>query len=205
MIGFLNQSKAISTAISKLIGGVNKRMSKFFRSGDLDGKPLPHWTSDSFQKMTDKKNKIRIKPKEGNHFWKEHLSMREYHVLRKKGTEAPNTSILNHHFPKHGYYGCRGCGNPLYSHKAKFDSGCGWPAFGSFVEDSIHTRDDYSFGVKRTEIMCAKCASHLGHVFPESHGIRHNERHCVNGIALKYIDSPLPTGCNAKKTVFSKK
>jgi len=135
--------------MSKIIGGINRGVNKIFRSEDLDGKPLPYWASESFEEFKEKKQTIQIKPREGDTFWKQKLSSTEYRVLRKKGTEIPNSSRLNHHFPKTGYYGCRACGNPLYSYKAKFDSGCGWPAFGSFVEGSITTKNDYSFGMRR--------------------------------------------------------
>lgn len=85
---------------------------------------------------------------------------------------------------------------------AKFDSGCGWPAFGSFIEGSVETRPDNSLGMERIEILCNRCKGHLGHVFKERHGV-HTERHCVNGVSIKYVDEPLPASareqCKALK------
>ena len=102
--------------------------------------------------------------------------------------------------PKHGYFACRGCGNPLYSCKSKFDTNCGWPSFDKCYKNSIITQIDNSFGMNRIEIMCRKCSSHLGHVFIDEgydkKGIsRSNQRHCVNSISVQYIDSEPPQHC----------
>ena len=134
-----------------IIGKIKQKLDKFFRSNDLDGKPLDYWTSDSFEEIKSPQSDktIRVEARDGNDFWKKHLTYDEHRVLRKKGTEAPKSSKLNWHLPKSGYYACRGCGNPIYSYKTKFNSGCGWPAFGSCVKGSLHTRTDYSFGMKR--------------------------------------------------------
>merc|ERR1712185_678691 len=85
-------------------------------------------------------------------------------VLRKKGTERPGTSEWNKFYPKTGHFQCAApsCAQPLYSTQAKFDSGCGWPAFDKIVEGAVVTATDNSLGMKRVEIMCAGCGGHLG-------------------------------------------
>jgi len=117
-------------------------------------------------------------------YWRDKLSPEEYHVCREKGTERPfsgeywNTRDA-------GVYNCRCCGEPLFLSDSKFDSGCGWPSFfrpadaGAIEEDR-----DTSHGMIRTEIMCSKCGSHLGHVFedgPQPTGLRY----CVNSLSVK--------------------
>lgn len=126
--------------------------------------------------------------------WKEELGDAEYYVLREKGTERPGTGEYNKFYPKSGHFTCGGCGLPLYSAEAKFDSGCGWPAFDKIVEDAVVTQTDSSLGMTRVEILCAGCGGHLGHVF-EGEGLTPTmERHCVNSLSVKYVDEPLPEG-----------
>lgn len=95
--------------------------------------------------------------------WKAELGDAEYYILREKGTERPGTGEYNKFYPKSGHFTCAGCGTPLYSAEAKFDSGCGWPAFDKIVEGSVVTQTDASLGMVRVEIMCAGCGGHLGH------------------------------------------
>ena len=124
--------------------------------------------------------------------WKEKLTPKEYQVLRQKGTEAPRTGEYDKHYPKEGYYACRACGNPLYTFQAKFDSGCGWPAFDKCIKGAIETHVDRSLFMKRVEIVCAKCGGHQGHVFEGEGFTKTDERHCVNSISVKYVPGPLP-------------
>ena len=118
---------------------------------ELNGKPLDHWQVGGNQELAGNQagNDNNVDADQRKKMWKETLSEKEYKVLREKGTEAPNSSVYNKHLPKKGHYACRACGNPLYSFKHKFESGCGWPAFGKFVSGSIETRDDYSLREKR--------------------------------------------------------
>ena len=99
--------------------------------------------------------------------WRAELTDAEYYVLRQKGTETGGTGELNKFYPKknEGYFSCKGCSNPLYSAAAKFDSGCGWPAFDKCYTGSVKTDVDDSLGVRRIEITCNACDGHLGHVF----------------------------------------
>eukprot|EP00919_Chromeraceae_sp_WS-2016_P056876 GHVR01134939.1.p1 GENE.GHVR01134939.1~~GHVR01134939.1.p1 ORF type:complete len:134 (+),score=23.38 GHVR01134939.1:181-582(+) len=119
--------------------------------------------------------------------WKALLSDEEYRVLIGRGTERPGTGKLNKFYPTEGHFQCVGCGNPLYSAKAKFDSGCGWPAFDSCFDDSIVVVEDKSGGMVRKEIICKNCGGHLGHVFSGEKMTPTNERHCANSVCLKYV------------------
>lgn len=117
--------------------------------------------------------------------WKAKLSSEQYRVLREKGTERAFTGKYNIHKEK-GMYVCAGCGNPLFSSDTKFDSGCGWPSFFEALDkEKIKEVRDTSFGMIRTEILCAKCDGHLGHVFddgPKPTGLRY----CVNSLSLDF-------------------
>ncbi|MGA1792368.1 MAG: peptide-methionine (R)-S-oxide reductase MsrB [Thermoplasmatota archaeon] len=117
--------------------------------------------------------------------WKARLSPDRFNVLRKKGTERPFTGELLHN-KERGTYHCAGCGLELFRSDSKFNSGSGWPSFSDVVDnDNIKTETDVSFGMARTEIMCARCGGHLGHVFddgPPPTGLRY----CVNSLSLDF-------------------
>src|SRR3954467_15562256 len=116
--------------------------------------------------------------------WREQLTPEEYEVLRRHGTEPPFTGKYVHS-KEDGLYRCAACGNELFSADAKFDSGTGWPSFTEpAVAEAIETRDDRSYGMVRTEVLCRRCGSHLGHVFPDGPGPT-GERWCINSLSLK--------------------
>lgn len=120
--------------------------------------------------------------------WKEKLSPEEFRVLRLKGTEAAFTGDLWDN-KKDGLYTCAGCDQVLFSSNAKYDSGTGWPSFFRPDDENMIKRDtDYHIGYPRTEVLCARCGGHLGHVFedgPPPTGLRY----CMNSVALNFIES----------------
>jgi peptide-methionine (R)-S-oxide reductase len=116
--------------------------------------------------------------------WKKTLTPEQYHILREKGTErAFAGKYADTHDP--GVYKCAGCGNPLFSSETKFESGSGWPSFFEpLAKDAVATESDHKFMMERTEVLCASCGGHLGHVFPDGPkptGLRY----CMNSAALK--------------------
>jgi len=139
-------------------------------------------------KMSDKKDLVQFT----------HLSKNQFAVLRQAATEPAGFSentpgelehelkrVTGSKLPKEGTFECQACGTPLYTAESKFDSGCGWPAFYQGIEGAVEEKPDPDG--RRIEIVCAKCKSHLGHVFKgEGFSTPTNERHCVNGICLAY-------------------
>ena len=122
--------------------------------------------------------------------WKKVLTPEQYRILREAGTERPNGEVYKEF--KHqgeGSYHCAGCGALLFTSKQKFDSGCGWPSFFDPAKaENVRTRTDTSMGNIRTEVLCAKCDGHLGHVFEgEGFGTPTDKRYCINGGGLKYV------------------
>ena len=119
--------------------------------------------------------------------WKKILTPEEFTVLRKKGTEPPFTGKYVHQNAE-GTYVCAGCGNLLFSSETKFDSGSGWPSFSALVtSDAVVLKPDNSLFMKRTEVVCAQCGGHLGHVFddgPPSTG----KRYCMNSVSLRFVE-----------------
>ncbi len=116
--------------------------------------------------------------------WKDQLTEEEYRVLRQKGTERPFTGAYNVHY-EDGQYNCMGCNAPLFLSNSKFDSGCGWPSFDQSIEGSIEYRRDTSHGMIRTEILCANCGGHIGHVFNDG-PTETGQRYCVNSVSIDF-------------------
>ena len=128
-------------------------------------------------------NNYKVQKSEAD--WKAELSPDQYAVLREAGTERPFSGQYNMHFEK-GVYKCGACGEPLFTSESKFDGHCGWPSFDKEIEEGkIIEKLDKSHGMLRTEILCANCGSHLGHVFedgPTETGLRY----CVNSLSLDF-------------------
>jgi peptide-methionine (R)-S-oxide reductase len=118
--------------------------------------------------------------------WKAQLSPEEYAVLREKGTERPYTGEYDKHFEK-GMYVCAACENPLFTSDTKFDSHCGWPSFDEAIKGSTIYHKDVSYGMIRTEVMCAKCGGHLGHVFDDGPKETTGQRYCTNSVSIKFL------------------
>ena len=116
--------------------------------------------------------------------WRSMLTPEQYQVMRQHGTERPGSCALLYE-KRVGTFSCVGCDQPLFESTLKFESGTGWPSFNDPVPGSVEMTEDRSYGMVRTEVHCAQCGSHLGHVFPDGPpptGLRY----CINGVALKF-------------------
>lgn len=122
--------------------------------------------------------------------WRQLLSAEQYHILREAGTERPNGRAYKE-FKQQGAgsYHCAGCNALLFSSKEKFDSGCGWPSFYDPAKaENVDIREDISLGMTRTEVLCARCGGHLGHVFEgEGFNTPTDKRYCINGGGLRFV------------------
>ena len=111
------------------------------------------------------------------------LTDEEYRVLKEKGTETPFTGLYVNE-KAHGTYCCKGCGTALFASDAKFDSGTGWPSFDQALPGAVAFRDDHEYGMHRTEVVCAQCEGHLGHVFNDGPTETTGKRYCINSVCL---------------------
>lgn len=119
--------------------------------------------------------------------WRKRLTPFEFQVLRRAATERPWTGeLLDEDRP--GLYRCKGCGAELFESDAKFDSACGWPSFFAPREGALKEQTDYVLGYPRTEILCANCESHLGHVFEDAPQTPTGLRYCMNSVALEFVE-----------------
>lgn len=118
--------------------------------------------------------------------WRELLSPAQYEILRNKGTEHAFTGEYWNHFEE-GVYVCAACKIPLFTSDAKFDSDCGWPSFDQAIKGSVTYKQDNSHGMKRTEVLCAGCGGHLGHVFDDGPRETTGNRFCTNSISINFV------------------
>ena len=119
--------------------------------------------------------------------WLEELGAERYYILRQKGTERPHTGEFNMHFEK-GIYKCAGCDTKLFESDSKFNTNCGWPSFDQAIEGTIEYLKDTSHGMIRTEIVCANCGGHLGHVFDDGPTAT-GQRYCVNSLSIDFEEA----------------
>lgn len=118
--------------------------------------------------------------------WEDELTPEQYHVLREKGTEPAYSGEYDSVFDA-GSYSCAACGTVLFDSDKKFDADCGWPSFYDAIPGTVDLTTDDSLGMSRTEVTCAKCGGHLGHVFEgEGLGVPTDQRYCINSLSLKF-------------------
>ncbi len=118
--------------------------------------------------------------------WREQLTPEQYHVTREKGTERPFSGDYGV-TDEHGIYHCVCCHAPLFENEHKFDAGCGWPSFDRpLASGCVEQQADASHGMQRTEVICARCNAHLGHVFPDGPQETTGQRYCINSVAIDF-------------------
>lgn len=167
--------KTISLLVSMLLAGLVAGLSLSAAAAEIK----VYSSAEGTYIMTENVDKSAAE-------WRELLTPEEYHILREKGTEPAFSGKYDKHYAQ-GIYHCAGCGLELFSSEDKFDSGSGWPSFTApIAPENIATKDDSSFFISRTEVLCARCGGHLGHVFndgPKPTGLRY----CMNSAALEFV------------------
>ena len=138
-------------------------------------------TAQENLKMTKKSNKTEAE-------WKEILTPQQYHVLREKGTDRPGDYGYTNTFDK-GTYFCAACNAQLFESNTKYESHCGWPSFDDAIKGAVDYHKDSTLGMIRTEITCAKCGGHLGHIFDDGPKETTGKRFCVNTTSIKFVKS----------------
>jgi len=137
-------------------------------------------------KVSKPKKTMKPKINKPDSEWEKVLTPQQFYILRKKGTDLPGTGKYTYHF-EDGVYKCAACGAPLFKSNNKFESHCGWPSFDDAISGAIIMQPDYSHNMIRTEIICANCGGHLGHIFDDGPQETTGKRYCVNSTSLNFV------------------
>ena len=146
-------------------------------------------TFHSYSQETNNRKMIK-KGTKTEEEWKKTLTPQQYYVLRQKGTDAPSEDGYTTHFEK-GTYHCAACNSQLFESNSKFESHCGWPSFDDAIKGTVNYVSDKTHGMIRTEIICASCDSHLGHIFDDGPKETTGKRYCVNTTSIKFVKGNL--------------
>ena len=141
-----------------------------------------------FRKMTGSAAAETFEVTKTEEEWRRILTPAQYDILRQEGTEPPGSSPLNAE-KRNGLFHCAGCDLPVYSSETKYESGTGWPSFWASLENAVGTKEDNTFFTSRTEVHCRRCGGHFGHIFDDGPPPT-GKRHCLNGLALKFVPAP---------------
>lgn len=182
-IGFIIKRTSISWVILSLtIVCISNSCSQTVNR--LESRSEVSQESNEKENMIDKEHTFSVVKTEEE--WLEALGPDAYRVLRQKGTERPYSSEFETTWDS-GIYVCKGCGAELFESKTKFDAGCGWPSFYQSIDkNAVKEIIDKSHGMIRTEVVCAKCGGHLGHIFNDGYNQPTGLRYCINGISLGF-------------------
>ena len=142
----------------------------------------------NFSLIAQEKNNMKQKISKTDAEWKEILTPQQYRVLREKGTDRPGDYGYTNTFEK-GTYFCAACNAQLFESGTKYESHCGWPSFDDAIKGAVNYNQDSTFGMVRTEITCAKCGGHLGHIFDDGPKETTGKRYCVNTTSIKFVKS----------------
>lgn len=173
---------AMAAAVGALLLLVGNSVLQAQSPGAQDEGASPRTAQTQKMKAKSKGAKV-AKVVKTDEEWKAELTPEQYQVLRKKGTERAFSADT--HSKGEGIYKCAGCGLELFDAKTKFDSGTGWPSFYKPIEGHVEEESDTTYGMRRTEVLCAACGGHLGHVFEDGPAPT-GQRYCMNDVALKF-------------------